>query len=152
MRIKQQNFCMSDAMPFQQHFEARTEEDIEAAMSDPEALLDVRSNLKVGDRIAICSYERVEKRGANADGLRGFGYVRVLDITKEGVTTIPEAPPVRVVPVIHEQPTVHDGLIVKQLGPMDGNGFAVVDANGNIVERFRKKAEAMTYAGIRDAA
>lgn len=154
MRIKPQNFCMSDAMPFQQHFEARTEGDIKEAMTDKTAFLDVRSSLRVGDRIAICSYRSIDKRGSNAEGLRGFGYVRVVDISKDAVEMVSEAPPVYIKQDTDQlsAPAAGATLVVKKIFPKDGFNFAVVDAEGIELQRFEKKVEAEAFAGIPKAA
>ena len=148
MRIRPQDIVNSNQSPFQTHHEARTEGDIEAVLNDQTAFLDVRSNLRVGDRVTICQYRKVDKKGAYMEGLVGFVSSRVVENDSHHVLLVPESPAVRVtpfVPAVPENPN-DKGLIVKRVMPFDGFPFHVLDANGNIVERFKSKVEADAYA------
>ena len=88
MRVKLQDFCMSDAMPFQQHHECRTEYPLEKVVNSKDFLLPVKMNLRVGDRVAICQYDKVDKE--QSQGLVGVAYVRIADLSNNEVTILLE--------------------------------------------------------------
>ena len=77
-RLSPKNFCMSDAMPFQQHHEARVfGRDLNDVLTD-QFLLNVRSNIKVGDEVVICGYS-----DENMKRLMQFARVRVFSTKPE---------------------------------------------------------------------
>lgn len=77
-----QDLCMADAMPFQQHFECRTQRPLAEVVADPLYFNNVRSNLRAGDHISICRYEG--EPGAHHDArVVEFCEVRVVS-TKRG--------------------------------------------------------------------
>lgn len=150
MRIKPQDITPSNQTPFQTHHEVRTEYDLEALLKDETALLDVRSNLRVGDRVTFCQYRKIDKQGAHMEGLVGFVSVRITEIDAKHVAVMPEADVVKVKPYVPEEVNNSDnGLEVKRVMPTaDGLPFAAVDSNGNEVERFKTKREAEAFAGV----
>lgn len=56
-RIKMTDICMSDSMPFQQHWEARTTWPLVEALTE-EFFLPVRNMLRPGDAITLCRYDK----------------------------------------------------------------------------------------------
>lgn len=140
MRIHPQDFCMSDAMPFQQHYECRTEYPIDEIILNRQALMSVRGNLRVGDRITICSYNTVNQKSGVSEGLTGIANARVSHISAEAVDLVLEGDLIFVEEAIgvkeEEEPEV---LLVKKIF---GGGFGVFDEDDNIIEQFKTKKEA----------
>ena len=79
LRARAGDLRMADAMPFQQHHEYRTTHGIREVLNE-RYFLNLRSNLRVGDTIAICRYvdQSWERLAEVAD-------VRVVEIGSEGV-------------------------------------------------------------------
>lgn len=140
MRIHPQDFCMSDAMPFQQHYECRTEYPIEEIIVEREALMNVHGNLRVGDRITICSYETVNHKSGVSEGLTGIANARVAHIDKLGVDLVLEGDLIFIEEgVLDETPEEPEVLLVKKIF---GGGFGIFDEADNIIEQFKTKKEA----------
>lgn len=57
-RIPRSDLCMSDAMPFSQHWEARVAVPISEISDMGEALVAAYSSLRPGDLVNICSYTK----------------------------------------------------------------------------------------------
>ena len=154
MRIHLQDMCQTDTTPFHQHWEARTQFPLDEIIASDEAFLNWRNNLHVGDQITILEYEKVGLKGADSEGIRAIARVRVADVLPMAVKLVSEGDIIRV-----EKPKVQEdekpkGLVVKRIMPAqnDGYSFGAFDANDNMVERFRKKDEADSYAGLERAA
>ena len=56
-RLKDGDIAMSDAMPFAQHYEARTVFPLKEVLANPDFLTNVRHRLRAGDRLNIVRYE-----------------------------------------------------------------------------------------------
>lgn len=153
MRIKPGDFCASEAMPFQQHHEARTVFDIVEVANSNQALMNVRSNIYVGDRITICSYDTIKNDRRAEVILKGLAVVRVSKITKDSVETVIETKPIRFAPVSREEDLSNDieELRVKRAF---GGVFVVEDNMGNVLDQFKTKSAATEYAerGMKGAA
>lgn len=57
-KIPRSDLCMSDAMPFSQHWEARIPVTIEAMGDAGEALTAAYSSLRPGDSVSICAFTK----------------------------------------------------------------------------------------------
>lgn len=145
MRINPQDFCMADAMPFQQHYECRTQYPVVDVIADDKSFLNVRANLSVGDRITVCSYKKVDSRSGVSEGLTGIANVRVTDVSDKGVVLVLETAPVIVrEPKPQPAPELADeALLVKKVF---GGGYAVFDKKGNSIEQFKTKVEAKEFS------
>lgn len=82
-RAKQGDLCMSDAMPYQQHHEYRTTLPLSEVLHD-KFFLSVSGNLRVGDNITICRYDRVDVQHRSSKLLE-IADVRVAETGKEFV-------------------------------------------------------------------
>lgn len=150
MRIYPQDFCMSDAMPFQQHYECRTEFPIDEVVLDRQALLTVRSNLRIGDKVTICSYKKVNQKSGVSEGLTGIANARVVYIDDTAVDIVLESDIIFVEEVeTEEAPEELEVLIVKKVF---GGGFGVFDEESNIIEQFKTKKEAKEFVEQLDEA
>ena len=97
-RLPPKNLCMADAMPFQQHHEARVfGRDLNDVLT-PEFLLNVRSNIQVGDEVVVCGYSDEKMKR-----LTQFARVRVFSITKDGVNFIVDGE-VTGIPMAEDEP------------------------------------------------
>ncbi len=82
-RLKPGDITMADAMPFQQHFEARTALPLERVIND-QWLLNQRDQIYAGDVISVCRMDVLtsDRRGAR---LLEVATVRVVEITANAV-------------------------------------------------------------------
>ena len=143
MKIKPQDIVNSNQSPFQTHHEARTEFPIDGIVNSKQSFLNVRENLRVGDRITVCSYQKVDQRAGTSEGLAGFATVRVVSITAEAVDLVLEAPPVKVGPVPVKVATVSKPKL--NVRKVFGGGFAVMEGD-HTLDQFKTKAAAEEYA------
>lgn len=81
-RAKPGDLCMSDAMPWCQHFEYRTDLPLKDITHD-KFFLPVRDNLRDGDAITLCRFAKVDK--GTQEKLLEVVEVRVLKCEHEGV-------------------------------------------------------------------
>lgn len=135
-RLPPVNLCMADAMPFQQHHEARIfGRDINDVLT-PELLLNVRSNIQVGDEVVICGYSDEKMKR-----LTQFARVRVFSITKDGVNFIVDGE-VTGIPMAEDEPELPKPE--PKLKVVRGfNCFNVVDAKTDkVLKTLKKKQEA----------
>ena len=145
-RLSPKNFCMSDAMPFQQHHEARVfGRDLNDVLTD-QFLLNVRSNIKVGDEVVICGYS-----DENMKRLMQFARVRVFSTTKDGVIFQIDGEVIGI-PLIENEPEPPKPEpkyeVVRGL-----RCFNVVDKKADVVlETFRTKVEAEVWRVAHDVA
>ena len=144
MRIKPNDLCMSDAMPFQQHHEARTTKPVEEVFDDKKSFLDVRGNLHVGDTVTICSYESISKNGDIMTDLQEFGSGRVVKIGLDEVVFQLSAPVVKVDAIVVPAPRIAEEPRMKVLRGFAGV-FRVEDAEGNVIDQFKDKASATEF-------
>ncbi len=84
-RIRPNDFCMADASPFQQHYEARTTHPL-PLVACGEAFMDLRHNLRPGDEVAICQYDKADYRSAR---LVAFCKIRVVKVEVASVEVTP---------------------------------------------------------------
>lgn len=84
-RIKPADICMSDASPFQQHYEARTVHPLKQVAVDT-AFTELRAMLRPGDEVSICQYDKADYRSAR---LVAFCKVRVVHVGARSVEVTP---------------------------------------------------------------
>lgn len=159
-RISPQDIVMSDAMPYQQHWEARivgTAETLGTALT-PELFLSNRDRLRAGDQVSICAFE-----SRNWDVLTAIVTVRVVFVEQHAVEIMPTSEVIAVErhdPEISEPTEDANRFYVRGVG---GGSFAVYDKNarqgksqGRALDTFKDKAAAEAYAnelnGAREAA
>lgn len=83
IRCRPIDIAMCDAMPFQQHHECRTLHPIDAVLTDT-FFMDVRSNLRHGDQVTICQYDRPDHDHRSAKVV-AIATVRVVHMDGNGV-------------------------------------------------------------------
>ncbi len=137
-RLNPVDLCMADAMPFQQHHEARVYgRNLEDVLT-PSLLLNVRSNIKVGDEVVICGYADQTMRR-----LTQFVRVRVFSTQKDGVNFMVDGK-VTDIPAVEGDPEpVKSGPVLEVARGL--RCFNVL-SNGVVLETFRTKAEAQEWA------
>lgn len=132
-RCRPDDVCMSDAMPFQQHWEVRTTYALKECINNS-FLLDVRGRIRAGDIVRMCRYvndtwqEVVE-----------IAEVSVLAVDNSGVDIVLT----RDIATYGTAPV--SGIAV-------GRGFAgqfVVRIDGTIDKKFNTKIEAEEYAELK---
>lgn len=137
-RIKAQDIAMADAMPFCQHHEVRVRIPLAEALSSEMLFLDVRSNLRPGDRVYVTYFDD----GVPAEEAE----LRILSSSATGVTfgIKGEIQRYTVDAQVETSPdeTVAE-LLVKRGRPGE---FKVEDPAGNTLEIFKTKAAAQEYA------
>jgi len=140
-RLKPLNFCMADAMPFQQHHEGRI---AGRDLNDPEILtdhllVDLRSNVKPGDQVVICGYQ-----DQTWQRLTQFVTLRVVATDAKSVRFVKTSEIVSV-PITEDDPApapVEDKVHVRR----GYQCFNVVDKDENVLETFKTKPEATSFA------
>lgn len=150
MRIKQQDACQTDTMPFHQHWEARTEYDLEDVLNEPKFFGLFKNAMHVGGKITLIQYDKVHNNGNDSEGIRGLIILRIADIDiKTGeFQFIIENDFVEVEKPFEEVAPDGEGLELKRVFPEDGFSYIAVDSNGNTVEQFQTKAEGEQYVAI----
>ena len=83
-RLKNGDLAMCDAMPFGQHFEARTTHPVEQCLH-PDFFMNVRTNLRAGDRINVVRYDNDTWKRV----LEVIEGVRVVYVDNMGVELLP---------------------------------------------------------------
>ena len=78
-----QDLCMAESMPWQQHFECRTLHPLADVLNE-RFFHNVRSNLRPGDSIAICRFDRAPS-SQGTGRLVEFCEVRIVGRTDAGV-------------------------------------------------------------------
>lgn len=148
-RLKPGDLAMSEAMPFGQHYEARTVYPVEQCMA-PDFFMNVRSNLRAGDRINLVRYDN-DTWGRVLEVIEG---IRIVHVDNIGVELMQTFAPVKL-----DQPgeagiVVARGFAGKFVIRVDGATHAtrntVVEANeaaemlametGKPLKKFEKKA------------
>lgn len=135
-KIRAVDMCMSDAMPFHQHWEVKTEFPIDELLHD-RAFADMRHQLRAGDRISVVRY--ADKDMAT---VKEIGEMRVVECTEDAVRTVLMQEIVKVVPdekPVKPEAYAHPLFIQGTLGD-----FRVEDAAGKVIEsqlKTRKEAE-----------
>jgi hypothetical protein len=138
-RIPRSDICMSDAMPFNQHWEARIPVPIEELGDLGTAFHSAFGSLLPGDQIEVCSFERV---GGDWRRLLEIATFRIVEKTAERA----EAVRVGKVFSVPEPMAKISETTVSQLVIVDvGKAFEVRDAAGNIIEQFVDKAQAEVF-------
>lgn len=141
-RFKPDAVAMCDAMPFQQHFEARCEQPLEDL--DLFECFHNISNFEVGDQVTICAYMPSTDWGQ----LMEVGTARVIAGGKKHgkpprlawVSSIFE------VPQDDESKKMFSEKLVKLYPKREfGGGYTVQDEKGNVIERVKTKKEALDY-------
>ena len=140
-RISPSQLCMSDAMPFQQHFEARVAgRDIKDVISD-QLFLNVNSNLKVGDEIVLCGYA-----DQTWQTLQQFARLRVTSVSREAIKLLQEGDVVEI-PVDMQMEQGKKPESVVEVRRAFGGTFNVLDKKkDSVLESFKTKAEAEDWA------
>lgn len=145
-RLSPKNLCMSDGMPFQQHHEAQIfGRDLNDVLTD-ELLLNVRSNIKVGDEIMVCGYA-----DQTAGRLTQFARLRVYSAGKDSVKFVVDGE-VTGIPYAEDEPVPEKPEsrleVVRAF-----HCFNVMDKSKNaVVESFKTKKEAENWLLSYDAA
>ena len=143
-RLSPVDLCMADAMPFQQHHEARVYgRNLEDVLT-PSLLLNVRSNIQVGDEVVICGYADHTMRR-----LTQFVRVRVFSTQKDGVNFMVDGK-VTDIPAVEgdPEPVKAEPMLEVARGLRCFN----VLGKGVVLETFRTKAEAQTWADAHNSA
>jgi len=138
-RLKPLNFAQCEGMPFQQHFEARVDRPLDD-LDMKELFRDLQDNLRIGDQVTVCAYMRDDW-----DQLMEIGVCRIVHKDNKEIeaawtqsfTEVP-APSGKK----KEFGNKHQKLYRKK---EFGGGFTVQDEQGNVIERFKTKAEADDY-------
>lgn len=89
-RLKNGDLAMADAMPFGQHFEARTVYPVDQCLNS-DFFMNVRSNLRAGDRVNIVRYDNDTWRQV----LEVIEGVRVISVDNLGVELMATFAPVK---------------------------------------------------------
>ncbi len=150
VRIKLQDMCQTDTMPFHQHWEARTEFALKDVLDEPLFFSSFKDSLHIGGRITLIQYSKVAVKSSDNEGIRGIVILRVADIEK-GSGKILFVIEDQITPVEKPVPdaTIEDpGLTLKRIFPEDGYPYIAVDANGNTVERFKTKNDGEKYVNM----
>jgi len=134
-RIPTSDICMADAMPFQQHYEARIAIPMKDVGDMGLALHGACATLKAGDQVIVCAYKKRDWQV-----MTEIAVFRIVENnnrikTIQVGTTLSVPTPTTVVTLAPGQKLV--------VVPRD-SVFDVQDGKGNVVETFvdRKQAEA----------
>lgn len=142
-RLSPKNLCMSDAMPWQQHYEARIAgRDINDVLT-PHLFIDVRANLKAGDEVMVCGYsDQTWKR------LTQFVRLRIYAVSADGVEFMRDGEVIGI-PLRKDEPAPKKAAARElDVAKEFGGGFNVIDKKtGHVLEKFKTKKDAEQYAG-----
>lgn len=138
--ISRNDMCMTDPMPFSQHWEVRTERPIDLIENMGDALREGYSSFKAGDLVNVSSYQdRTWKRLTQVASYRIIACedkkVHVAQVS-EVVKVLP--PSQAVVP-----PEDRDLNVVKVR-----NAYEVRDESGNTIEAFVDKDQAADFVRV----
>lgn len=137
-RIPRADICMSDAMPFHQHWEARAPLSI-ARLGDVGAALQVMvSAFRPGDLVHLCAYDSA--RFERLTEVASFRIAAIEDNRIKAVqigqtASVPQPRPLKPVPP-------GEKLSVVQAGA----SFEVHDSKGNMIETFVERGQADAFA------
>lgn len=137
--IPRHDICMSDAMPFSQHWEARVPVSIADIKNFGTALQTVYSSIRPGDLFNICSMERV---GGQWGRLKEIVTLRIVDCENNKIETI------FVTDILKVKENRDDPAHVKN-SPLEvvkvGSAFEVRDVSGNVLEAFVEEKQAIDF-------
>ena len=108
LRVKPLDLCMSEAMPFQQHYELRTTHPI-ADVAHDQYFLPVRGQIYAGDQITICRFDKADATRREAKLLE-VGVIRIVEsgANAKTVPVILMGPVVTVTPAAKIEPAKPD--------------------------------------------
>lgn len=143
-RLSSRDLCQCEAMPFQQHHEARVERPLDD-LDLEDFFQNVQANLRVGDEVTVCAY-----RDNKWDELMEVGVCRIVFMQPKSQGGIPKVKAVwmgETVKVPDEikavpRPEREMKLFIKK---EFAGGFIIEDEKGALIERFNTKAEAEAY-------
>jgi hypothetical protein len=143
-RIRHTQLCMADGMPFQQHHEARiAARNLEDVITD-QLFMDVKANLREGDRVEIMGYHDTSFRLPTQ-----FACVRIVHLSDKAVKVWMQEP------VKDIKIDLGDAVVKteeKRLDVVRGyQCFNVIDIKTEaVIESFKTKDEANTWAANQD--
>lgn len=140
-RINRNDLCMSDPMPFSQHWEARVTVPIDSIEDMGAALHPCISSLRPGDLVNVCSFEKHDWQR-----LKEVASFRVVSVDNVKVETVQITETIKVPARTANEEAAHQPVlrVVEVRG-----AFEVRDEKGNCLEAFveRDQAEAFIRTG-----
>lgn len=141
-RIKHQDLTPTCASPFMTTFAARVKEPLIDALVDPALFMDVRSNLRPGDQVAVCQFDHGDQNKALV-----IAYITLLitQRTPDGVEFVPISPMITVDEAKAAPAPVPPALPELEIRLAE-NGYVVVDAVTNHAHKhFKTESAAKRY-------
>ena len=139
-RIPTGDICMSEGMPFSQHYEARIPVPLSEIEEDPGlALHGAHGSMHPGDQVIVCSFERVGndwrrlKEVATYRIVAKGKFLEAIRVSK--ITTVPAAKPI----------PIGAPLVELDIVTVGNNNFEVRDRAGNVVEQFGDRQQAEEF-------
>ena len=143
-RVPRADVCMSEAMPFSQHWEARVPVALDEIKDMGDALQSAASSFRPGDQVVVCAFVSKDWRV-----LRAVSTYRVVGAgANQRVRLMPVGEPMLVPKELQADVTTDiPRLLVEPLG----TGFVVKDDRGNHVEHFVERVQAEAFADRENA-
>jgi hypothetical protein len=146
-RLKPTDICAGNAMPFQEHHEARVDRPLDDLVLH-ELFQNVQANLQVGDRVTICAYSGGVDTPTRQ--LMESGECRIVSKRQEtpGGPSLVRAVwtgAIYKVPVQEQLAPPKQGDIKLSIKKEFKGGFTIRDERDNIIERVNTKVEAEQY-------
>jgi len=137
--IRRQDVSMTEAMPFQQHFEVRIPLSIEKVGDLGAALQDCSSILKSGDLLNVCSFS-----DANYSRLTEVVSIRVVSCDRNRIEVIQVSELIKV-PEQKKVVDVSSNTNLRIVKVNNGRAYEVRDDGNNTVELFVDEAQAKQF-------
>lgn len=136
--IPRHDICMCEAMPFNQHWEARIPVPIEEVNFNI-AFQQIYTSLKAGDLVRVCYFDR---NGGEWGRLREVVSVNIVDVANRKIETVFATDILKVKDSRDDPQNVKNvSLEVVKVG----NAFEVKDTNGNTIEVFVEEEQANEF-------
>ena len=137
--LKPGNITACEGMPFQQHFEARVDRPLDDLDMD-RFFAGLQDMLRIGDQITVCAYFN-----DRWDQLMQVGVCRIINKANKEIQAAWVGGFVDV-PQPSDEKKQFENKERKLYSKKEfGGGYTVQDDKGNVIERFKTKAEAHDY-------
>jgi len=135
--IPRNAMCMSDPMPFSQHWEVRVSIPLEDIDNMGAALQNGYSSFRAGDLIHVCSFDKPDWKR-----LKELASYRVVSVENNKIEVVQVTEIIRVAAAKEiANPLHHLKLEIRQVG----RSWQVVDEKGNIIEAFVEEKQARAF-------